>query len=70
MGCSSFRGTTLWSFENLSKMEKEEGFIESTVSSKSDKKISFFHLGSKNTWNNLLDKGTLTLFDVEIPTLS
>ena len=42
------------SFENLSKMEKEEGFIEAVVSKKNDKKINFFYLGKKNNWENLL----------------
>ena len=44
------------SFENLSQMEKNEGFHESATASKTLKKISFFYLGNKNNWKTLLDK--------------
>jgi hypothetical protein len=44
------------SFENMAKMEKKDGFIESPDSSKNLKKIRFFHLGSNNTWKNLLSE--------------
>jgi hypothetical protein len=43
-------------FDNLAKMEKKEGFLESSDSTKNHKKIRFFHLGNKNTWKNLLDR--------------
>ena len=43
-------------FDNLVKMEKKEGFLESSDSTKNHKKIRFFHLGNKNTWKNLLDR--------------
>ena len=42
-------------FENLRKMEKNEGFDEAAYSKKSNKKIDFFHLGKKNNWKNLLN---------------
>ena len=44
------------SFNSLSQMEKSEGFDESPISSKTKKKIKFFHLGKRNNWNTLLDK--------------
>ena len=44
------------SFQNLSQMEKNEGFQESATSSKTMKKIKFFNLGKKNNWKSLLDK--------------
>jgi len=43
-------------FENLSKMEKSEGFEESPTSIDTGKKIKFFNLGKKNDWKKLLDK--------------
>jgi len=43
-------------FDKLAKMEKEEGFSESSDSTENSKKIRFFHLGNKNAWINLLDK--------------
>ena len=43
-------------FENLSKMEKKEGFFEAAYSEKSNKKVDFFHLGKKNNWENLLNQ--------------
>jgi len=42
-------------FENLRKMEKNEGFAEAVISEKTNKKIQFFHLGEKNNWKNLLN---------------
>ena len=44
------------SFENLSQIEKKDGFQESATSSKTLKKIKFFNLGKKNDWKILLDK--------------
>ena len=38
---------TSTSFNNLSQMEKIEGFEESVTSSKTMKKIKFFNLGKK-----------------------
>tara|TARA_B100001123_G_C15288482_1_gene1016535 strand:- start:1061 stop:1921 length:861 start_codon:yes stop_codon:yes gene_type:complete len=43
------------SFANLKQMEKKEGFSESVVSNKTKKPISFFNLGKKNNWKELLD---------------
>ena len=43
-------------FENLRKMEKNEGFFEAAYSEKSNKKVDFFHLGKKNNWKNLLNQ--------------
>ena len=43
-------------FENVSQMEKNEGFHESATSPKTMKKIKFFNLGKKNNWRDLLDK--------------
>ena len=43
-------------FKNLNKMEKNEGFQESAISSKTMKRIKFFYLGKKNNWKTLLDK--------------
>jgi len=42
-------------FDTLSKKEKEVGFDEAVVSKINKKKLSFFHLGKKNDWKNLLD---------------
>ena len=47
---------TSTSFENLCRMEKQDGFQEGIISSKTKKKIRFFNLGKKNNWNKLLDK--------------
>ena len=46
----------LSSFENLEKMEREYGFIESTMNRKGSKN-KFFYLGPKNDWKKILDKG-------------
>ena len=43
------------SFENLKKIEETEGFSESIVSRKQEKKIPFFHLGPKNKWQKNFD---------------
>ena len=42
-------------FSNLSKMEEENDFDESVISSKAKKKIKFFNLGKKNNWEKLLN---------------
>tara|TARA_B100001123_G_scaffold263829_1_gene293868 strand:- start:213 stop:1082 length:870 start_codon:yes stop_codon:yes gene_type:complete len=41
-------------FENLKKMEKNDGFDEAAFSEKLNKKVVFFNLGEKNNWKNLL----------------
>ena len=60
-------------FENLSKMEKKQGFDEAAYSEKSSKKVDFFHLGEKNNWKNLLnlemEKKIRTAFDKEMKEL-
>ena len=45
----------LSSFDNLEKMEKKYGFIESSFN-KEGKKNKFFFLGPKNDWKEKLDK--------------
>ena len=42
-------------FQNMKKLENEQGFEESMVDKKSGKKINFFHLGKKTDWKNSLD---------------
>ena len=42
-------------FDKLKKSEEKEGFIEAVDSKNKDKKLSFFNLGKKNNWKNLLD---------------
>ena len=45
------------SFEKLKKKEQKDGFSEAVHSQKDkNKKISFFNLGPKNNWKNLLDE--------------
>ena len=60
-------------FENLSKMEKKQGFDEAAYSEKTNKKVDFFHLGEKNNWKNLLslemEKKIRTAFDKEMKEL-
>ena len=60
-------------FENLSKMEKKQGFDEAAYSEKTNKKVDFFHLGEKNNWQNLLnleiEKKIRTAFDKEMKEL-
>jgi len=60
-------------FENLSKMEKKQGFDEAAYSEKKSKKVDFFHLGEKNNWQNLLnlemEKKIRTAFDKEMKEL-
>ena len=41
------------SFDNLKKIEEENGFIEAPVSN--DRPISFFNMGPKNNWRRLID---------------
>jgi len=44
------------SFEILKNKEKKEGFLENVYSEKKNKKIDFFHLGSKNKWRKIVPK--------------
>ena len=43
-------------FEILKHKEKKEGFPENVYSKKTNKKINFFHLGSKNKWKEVVPK--------------
>ena len=43
------------SFENLKKIEQNNGFSESIIARKNKKKIPFFHLGPKNEWQKNFD---------------
>ena len=43
------------SFENLKKIEENNGFSESIIARKDKKKIPFFHLGPKNEWHKNFD---------------
>ena len=45
----------LSSFEKLEKMEKDHGFVESSIN-KEGKKNKFFYLGPKNDWKKILNK--------------
>tara|TARA_X000001036_G_scaffold236062_1_gene220291 strand:- start:103 stop:945 length:843 start_codon:yes stop_codon:yes gene_type:complete len=44
------------SFRQLSKMEDQGLFKENVLNKKDKKKVKFFHLGPKNTWQDNLDK--------------
>ena len=43
------------SFENLKKIEKNNGFSESIIARENKKNIPFFHLGPKNDWQKNFD---------------
>ena len=43
-------------FSNLKKMEKENGFDESMIDKKTGNKITFFNLGEKNNFKEMLEK--------------
>ncbi len=43
------------SFENLKKMEKENGFAEAAKNKETGERKIFFNLGPKNNWEKLLD---------------
>ena len=43
------------SFENLKKLEKENGFVEAINDKETGKKKQFFNLGPENDWKKLLD---------------
>ena len=44
------------SFENMKKIERKDGFIESILSKNESRKIPFFHLGPKNNWRKIFDQ--------------
>ncbi|MDC6475855.1 sulfotransferase domain-containing protein [Candidatus Pelagibacter sp.] len=44
------------SFENLQKLEDENGFIESIINPENKKRKKFFNLGPRNNWKKSLDK--------------
>ena len=46
----------LSSFDRLRKIEEEEGFFESVMNLETGKKETFFNLGPKNNWKEILDK--------------
>jgi hypothetical protein len=46
-------------FDNLRRIEKEENFEESIISTKTNKKVKFFNLGKDNDWRRLLGKSTI-----------
>ena len=43
-------------FSNLKTMEREKGFDESVVNKKTGEKITFFNLGEKNIFKDILEK--------------
>ncbi len=43
-------------FENMQKLEQDQGFAEAVTKKNSSDKIKFFNLGEKNNYKNLLDK--------------
>ena len=46
-------------FSNLKKMEKENGFDESMIDKKTGNKITFFNLGEKNNFKEILEKNLI-----------
>ena len=46
-------------FSNLKKMEEQKGFDESMVDKKTGNKITFFNLGEKNNFKDLLEKNLI-----------
>ena len=46
-------------FDNLRRIETEENFEETVISTKTNKKVKFFYLGKDNDWRKLLDKSTV-----------
>ena len=47
------------SFENLKKLENEETFSEGVLNKETNSKVNFFYMGSKNKWENILNKQIL-----------
>ena len=52
------RAIKLSSFDRLKKIEEKEGFVESVKNIETGKKETFFNLGPKNDWKEILDKKT------------
>ncbi len=46
----------LSNFDRLKKIEEKEGFFESPINIETGKKETFFNLGPKNDWRNILNK--------------
>lgn len=46
-------------FDKLKKMENKFGFYEAMTKKDNSGKVTFFNLGEKNDYNNLLDKGLI-----------
>ena len=46
-------------FSNLKMMEREKGFDESMVDKKTGEKITFFNLGEKNNFRDILEKNLI-----------
>ena len=55
---------SLSSFDKLEKMEKDNGFTESTID-KDGKRNKFFFLGPKNDWKKIIDNNTKSLIEKE-----
>ena len=55
---------SLSSFDKLEKMEKDNGFTESTIG-KDGKRNKFFFLGPKNDWKKILNNNTTSLIEKE-----
>ena len=55
---------SLSSFDKLEKMEKDNGFTESTID-KDGKRNKFFFLGPKNDWKKILNNNTTSLREKE-----
>ena len=51
-------------FERLQKLEEKKGFDEGIAKKKSDEKVKFFNLGSKNNYKNLLSKKLINEMDI------
>ena len=55
---------SLSSFDKLEKMEKDNGFTESTID-KDGNRNKFFFLGPKNDWKKILNNNTTSLIEKE-----
>ena len=55
---------SLSSFDKLEKMEKDNGFTESTID-KDGKRNKYFFLGPKNDWKKILNNKTTSLIEKE-----
>jgi len=42
-------------FKKMQNLEKENNFIEAKIDPKTGENITFFNLGEKNKWENILD---------------